>query len=186
MDLIDEQNVTFAEIRKRADKIARLFQSGPRGSADVHTHLACDELGKRRLAKACRAEEQGVVKWLTAKQRCVDVNPHAVLHLGLTDELGQSLRAKRKLDDGFVAQNFRGCDLCAGHLMRLLGGDSITDRIHDSRDEDSPKIDRRTEGNALVHTFAARVARRSAARSRVSGFLQNAKRVTVSPIAGSW
>ena len=76
--------------------------AGPDVRADVHAELARDQLGQRRLAEPGRAEEERVVERLAPRERGVDVDAQAVLHLLLADELGQPLRAQRQLDDRLV------------------------------------------------------------------------------------
>jgi hypothetical protein len=51
-----------------------------------------------------------VVERLASRERGVDVNPEAVFHLGLADELSQALRTKRKLYGTFFGELFRSCD----------------------------------------------------------------------------
>ena len=73
MDLVDEEDVAFAQVRERADEIARLLERRAGGRADVDAELARDQLGERRLAESRRAEEQRVVERLAPRQRRVDV-----------------------------------------------------------------------------------------------------------------
>ena len=67
-----------------------------------------------------------VVERFFARDRRVDVDPQAVLHLLLPDELGEPLRAKRELDDRLVAQAFGSRDLGSGHGSEYIipGGSS--------------------------------------------------------------
>ena len=117
MDFVDEEDVARAQIRERAHEIAGLLERGPARGVDVHAELAADELRERRLAESGRTVEERVVEWLVASARGLDVDRERVLHLLLPDELGQPLRAKGKLDDRFVGDDFRGRDLSAGHRL---------------------------------------------------------------------
>jgi hypothetical protein len=54
-----------------------------------------------------------VVERLTTCESCIDPDAEALLDLLLANELGQTLRAERKLDDGFVGECLRRCDLGA-------------------------------------------------------------------------
>jgi hypothetical protein len=49
MDLIDEQDVAFAQVRERPDEIRRLFERWPRRRADVHPKLPREQLGEGGL-----------------------------------------------------------------------------------------------------------------------------------------
>jgi hypothetical protein len=68
-----------------------------------------------------RSEEQRVIERFLSRQGRVDVNAQAVLDLLLADELSQTLRSERELDDRFVAQTFGSGDLGSGHSHTLPG-----------------------------------------------------------------
>ena len=74
MYLINKQNIVFAEIREKRDKIAALFDSRSRRHTDVYPHLVCDYRGKRGLAQTGRTVEQDMVKHLSPCLCRVDVD----------------------------------------------------------------------------------------------------------------
>ena len=82
--------------------------AGPEVVRMLTPQLARDQLGQRRLAESRRAEEERVIERLAARERGVDVDAQAVLHLLLPDELRQPLRAERELDDGLARRALRG------------------------------------------------------------------------------
>ena len=98
------------------------LERGPGARADVDAQLARDQLGQRRLAESRRSEEERVVERLASRDRRVDGDPEAVLHLLLADELREPLRPKRQLDDGLLGKHFRRRDLGSGHRYTLRAG----------------------------------------------------------------
>jgi hypothetical protein len=56
-----------------------------------------------------------MVERLAPREGGIYVDAEALLNLALADELGQTLRAERELDDRLVGDDFRGSDLGAGH-----------------------------------------------------------------------
>src|SRR5687768_5380890 len=117
VDLVDEENVAGPQVRERADEVAGLLQGGPGGGADVHTELARDELRERSLAEARGPEEQRVIERLAPAERGVDVDPEAVFHLLLPDELSQSLWPERELYGPFFGELFGSGDFAWGHRL---------------------------------------------------------------------
>ena len=81
--------------------------AGPDVVRMLTPQLARDQLGERRLAESRRAEEERVVERLAPRERRVDADAQAVLHLLLADELGQPLRPERELDDATRRRGLR-------------------------------------------------------------------------------
>jgi hypothetical protein len=104
MDLVDEENVAFAQIGQRTDQVAGLLQRRPRRRTDVHPHLPRDQLRECRLAEPGRPEEKGVVERLAPFDGRVDVDAQALLHLLLSDELRQPLGAQGELDHPLLGE----------------------------------------------------------------------------------
>src|SRR5690606_4318045 len=111
VDLVDEQDVPFAQVRQDPDEVARLLQDGAGRGLDVHAQLARHEHGERSLAEPWRAVEQRVVERFTPRERGIDGDAEALLDLRLADELLQPLRPQRQLDRALLAQDFRRGDL---------------------------------------------------------------------------
>src|SRR5439155_3122645 len=120
VDLVDEENVSFSEIRKRSNKVTGLLECGPGRRADVDAELARDELGKSGLAEAGWAEEERVVERLTALECGVDVDAQRFLDPLLADEFGQALRTERELNYALVGDDFRGGDFGSRHRFGKL------------------------------------------------------------------
>src|SRR6476620_6154762 len=56
MDLVDEKNITLVEIAQDGGKVAGALQHGAGGMAQVHTHLARNDMSERGLAETRRTE----------------------------------------------------------------------------------------------------------------------------------
>ena len=54
-----------------------------------------------------------MIERLATSDRGVDPDAETLLDLFLANELGQALRAERELDDRFVGERLRRCDLGA-------------------------------------------------------------------------
>jgi len=132
MDLIDKEDITFTEIRERADEVTRLFERRAGSRSDIHAELSRDQLGQGRLAEAWWAEEECVVEGLASGQSCIYVDAERFLHPILPDELGQSLRAERELDYALLDDDFRSCNFGAGHEHKSV---VPTDLVHVSAPE---------------------------------------------------
>src|SRR4051812_14857993 len=98
MDLVDEEDVAFAEIRQGADEVAGFFEGGAGGVPNIDAELASDELSEGGFAESGRAEEEGVVEGLSSRECGIYIDAQGLLHAALADEFGQALRAKRELD----------------------------------------------------------------------------------------
>ena len=66
MDLVDEQHIIGFEIGQQRGKIAGALQHRAGSVAQIHAHLARDDLRQRGLAQAGRAEQQHMVERLLA------------------------------------------------------------------------------------------------------------------------
>jgi hypothetical protein len=67
MDLVDEQHVVGLEVGQDRGEIARAFEDRARCLAQADAHLVGDDVCKRRLAEARRAEdEQDMIERLAA------------------------------------------------------------------------------------------------------------------------
>ena len=99
VDLVDEQDVAGTQVGERPDQITRLLERRPGRGVDVHAHFARDQLGECGLAQTRRADQQRVVERFLSPHRRIDIDAQRVLHLALSDELGEPLRTQRELDD---------------------------------------------------------------------------------------
>ncbi len=71
--------------------------TGPDVILEVHAKLASHDLGQRRLSEARRTGEKHVIQRVAPRAGGVDENLEVRPGLRLADELGQPLRAQRKL-----------------------------------------------------------------------------------------
>src|ERR1019366_8504378 len=104
VDLVDEKNVSLPQVRQGTDEVAGLFKCRAGGRADIHAHLARDELGQGGFAESGWPEEERMVERIATRDCRIDINLKAFLYLRLSDELGETLRAKRKLHDRFFGE----------------------------------------------------------------------------------
>ncbi len=74
MDLIDEEHITFAEIRQQRGQVAGLFDRRAGCDAEVYPHLIGDDARKRCFAEARRAIEQHMVERFPAPTRRLYIN----------------------------------------------------------------------------------------------------------------
>jgi hypothetical protein len=102
MDLVDEEHVVGLEIGEDRGEVAGTLEHRARGLAQVHAHLARDDVGERGLAEPRRPEEQGVVERFLALARSGDEYTELLADLDLPDILGQELGTKRALLTLFV------------------------------------------------------------------------------------
>ena len=94
MDLIDEQNVVFLQIRQQRCKISRFLNRWAGGDAHIYAHLVCNDGSHRRLAQTRRAIEQHVVERLAAQTRSVNADLEILLRLFLTGIIAQQARTQ--------------------------------------------------------------------------------------------
>ena len=64
VDLVDEEHVVGLEVGEHRGEVARALEHRPRSLAQVHAHLARDDVRERGLAEPRRAEEQHVIERL--------------------------------------------------------------------------------------------------------------------------
>src|SRR5260221_863934 len=116
MDLVDEEDVLFAQVGQRPNEIARLFERRPGRRPNVDPKLTRDEVRERRLAKPWRTIEDRMIQWLVACDGSIDRQAQVVLHFLLPDELLQPLRTEGELNERLLPQDFPRGDLLAGQF----------------------------------------------------------------------
>src|SRR5260221_10606696 len=129
MDLVDEEDVLFAQVGQRPHEIARLFERRPGRRPNVDPKLTRDEVRERRLAKPWRTIKDRMIQWLVACDGSIDRQAQVVLHFLLPDELLQPLRTEGELNERLVPQDFRRGDLWAGHCSYSTHGNDARPRI---------------------------------------------------------
>ena len=107
MDLVDEQHVVRFEVGEDRGEIARPFEHRAGGVAQVHAHLAGDDVRERGLAQARRPEQEHVVQRLLPPARGLDEDRKLAADLLLPDVLGERAGAQRALE-GLLLRARRG------------------------------------------------------------------------------
>ena len=97
MNLVDEQHVARFEIGELRREIARLGDDRARSGAEIDAELARNDLGQRRLAEAGRTDEQHVIERLAPRFGGSDENAEILARRFLAGEIGQELRANRRV-----------------------------------------------------------------------------------------
>src|SRR5260221_2766544 len=129
MDLVDEEDVLFAQVGQRPHEIARLCERRRGRRLNVDQKLRRDGVSARRLEKPWRTIEDRLNQWLVACDGSIDRQAQVVLHFLLPDELLQPLRTEGELNERLVRQDFRRGDLWAGHCSYSTHGSDARPRI---------------------------------------------------------
>ena len=93
VDLVDKQHVMRLEVRQQRSEVTGLFKHGAGGLAQVGFHFIGNDVGKRCLAKARRAEDQHMIQRFRTLARSADEDLHLVTHGRLADVLAETARA---------------------------------------------------------------------------------------------
>jgi hypothetical protein len=109
VDLVDEQDVVGFQIGQDGGQVARTLQHRAGSLAQVHAHLARDDVGQRGLAEARRAEQQVVQRFL-ALAGGRDEDLQLIADLGLPDVFIEMLGTQRAFDRLFVGRGRRRVD----------------------------------------------------------------------------
>ena len=91
VDLIDKENVVLTQVGQKRREVARLFDGGAGGDADVAAERCRERRRQRGFAQAGRAVEQHVVQGLSPLLGGLDEHGQVVLRLLLADILPQGL-----------------------------------------------------------------------------------------------
>ncbi len=110
MDLVDEQHIVRFKIGEQCRQVARPLQHRPRGVADIHAHLARNDLRQRSLAQTGRAEQQHMVERLVTLLRRLDEYLQLPADLFLADIFVELLGAQRALQRLFLLRGRRSGD----------------------------------------------------------------------------
>ncbi len=97
VDLVDEEDVVGLEVGEDRGEVAGALEHRAGGLAQVHAHLARDDVRERRLAEPRRAEEERVVEGFLAVAGGGDEDLELLADLGLADVFGELAWAKRAL-----------------------------------------------------------------------------------------
>src|SRR6266545_1895103 len=121
VDLIDEKDLVWLEIRKDTNDIARFLQRRPGGGADGGLHLVGQDVRQRGFAEARRAEEQNVIERLLAIARRSDGDLQVRFDFLLTDVLLETFRSKREFGLDLVFERLRRKYASVGHSLHCTG-----------------------------------------------------------------
>ena len=116
MDLVDKEDVVFAQVGEYGREVTRTFDRGAARCADGDAHLVRDDVRQRGLAEAGRAIEEEMVERFFALPRRFDGDADVFLGALLAGELVEHARPQRDLDIGIV-----DCDRW-GHETVFTGG----------------------------------------------------------------
>ena len=100
VDLVDEEHVALLHLRERADQVRRLRERRTARHIGAASHLVGDHVRKRGLAEPRRAMQQHMFHRRRTGARGIDGDRQAFLQVGLSDVLGQLLRAQRRTGRG--------------------------------------------------------------------------------------
>ena len=103
MDLVDEEDVALLEVGEEGGEVAGPRDHRTRGGAEIDAELAGNDLRQRRLAEARRPDEEDMVERLVPRARGIDEDLEVRAGLGLADEIGEELRAERRVRRVVVA-----------------------------------------------------------------------------------
>ena len=117
MNLIDEQDVARFKVGELRRQIPALGDHRPRGRAEIDPELARHDLRQRRLAESRRTDEQHMIERFAARFGRLDEDAEILARRLLAGEIGQELRAYRRLVLGaLVGRDETG--RVVGHLRR--------------------------------------------------------------------
>ncbi len=114
VDLVDEEHVARLEVGEQRREVARALEHRPGSLAQVHAHLARDDVRERGLAEPRRAEQQHVVERLAARARGLDEDLELPADLFLAYVLREGRRAQRALDLALLRRGRRAGDQPVG------------------------------------------------------------------------
>src|SRR6266571_5577434 len=114
MDLVHEEHVVPLQPRQDRGHVALALERRPGDAADAHTKLLAHDVRQARLAEPGRTDQQHVVERVVARLRGGERDRELVLDPRLSDEIGQTPRAQRFLEDLLLRNDRRGQEL-GGH-----------------------------------------------------------------------
>jgi hypothetical protein len=107
VDLVDEQHVVRLQVGQQRRQVAGTLDHRAGGLPQIHAELVRDDVRKRGLAQAGRAEDEYVVQRFAAIARSLDEDLHLRLDRGLADVIRELLRAHGAVEHGLIA--LRAC-----------------------------------------------------------------------------
>src|SRR5690606_15637134 len=126
VDLVDEEDVAFVEVRQDAGDARGLVERGPARGLDGGAHLLGDDVGEGGLAEAGRAGEHDVVERLAALEGGGEEDAEVVLDLLLPDELVERLGAELLLEVLLGALRLGGDEVAVFHRRAERRRDGAT------------------------------------------------------------
>ena len=124
MYLVDEQHIVRFKIGEYRRQIARALEHRAGGMAQIHPHLARDDVRQRGLAQARRPEQQHVIQRLFAPPRGLNKNRQLPTNFFLADVFVELLGAQRAFEH-LLLHGGRGGGYQAvgfdGHVAAMIG-----------------------------------------------------------------
>ena len=87
MNLVHEENISFAQVGQKCRQVPRLFNGGTGSDADVDPHLLGDDSRQRGLTQARGAVEQHMIQGLLPFSGCLNEDGEIILRLLLSNVL---------------------------------------------------------------------------------------------------
>ena len=122
MDLVDEENVSFDQVRQHRGEVPGPLERGAGRDPQGGTHLPRDDHCQRGLAQARWTRQQNVVGGATTAARRLQHQLQLFAHPRLTDEVAERLGTKAVVEVA-VCRDPAGVD---GSVDRFRVGDRVT------------------------------------------------------------
>ena len=97
VNLVDKQDVAFAQVGEQASEVSGLIDHGAGGDADLFAHLMPQDQGEGGLTEPRRAAEQNVVEWVATIAGCADHDFEALNGFVLPSEVVERQGAEHRL-----------------------------------------------------------------------------------------
>ncbi len=118
VDLVDEKDILFVQIRQNRRQITRSFDHRTGGHLDIHPHLPGHDVGQGRLSETGRTIEEHMIEGLLPLFGRLDEDGEILLDLLLTDIFGKAFRTQRDIISFILFNLLR--EPSADFLLRCL------------------------------------------------------------------
>src|SRR2546423_6052923 len=114
VDLIDEENITRAQVQEDRAEGALVIDRGAGADLDGNAQLVGDDVRQRGLAEPGRPAQEHMLDGLVAAPRGFEQDAEVLAHLQLSDVLGEEAGAQREVE--LLVVRLRLEHLVLGHL----------------------------------------------------------------------
>ena len=119
VDFVDEENLAQPDVAEDAGEIEFLLQHRAGSLVDGNVEFCRDNRCERGLTEAWRTVEQHVVHGFVALAGGGDGDGEILFKLGLTGEVGETMRTQSGFELRFFGVGCGGYDPAVGHDVRL-------------------------------------------------------------------